>query len=173
MRNRSNPTGKMLDALKKTCGLVARILLIIGAGVLSIMMFLTMTDVVLRYIFGSPISGAYEMIQYMMAIVIPFGIVFCAHEKSHVSVEILFDLLPLKIQRILHCIVSLIIFALFLLVAWQNILLLRETHETGYTSAVLYIPAYPFVGTIALGFVALCLVLLTDFLQALLETVSP
>lgn len=160
-----------MDALEKICGFIARILLVIGAGILSAMMFLTMTDVVLRYAFGRPISGAFEMIQYMMAIVIPFGIVFCAHEKSHVSVEVVFDLLPVKIQRVLHFIVSFVILVLFLLVAWQNILLLNETYETGYTSAVLYIPAYPFAGTIALGFVALSLVLITDFLRALLEAV--
>ena len=161
----------MVDSLDKTCGLIARILLVIGAGILSFMMFLTMADVVLRYVFGSPIPGAYEMIQYMMAIVIPFGIVFCAHDKSHVSVEVVFDLLPAKTQRILHCIVSLIVLVLFLLVAWQSVVLLDETYKTGYTSAVLYIPAYPFAGTIALGFAALSLVLMADFLRALLEAV--
>ena len=161
-----------MDSLNNVCGLVARFLLIIGASILSVMMFLTMADVVLRYVFGRPVSGAYEMIQYMMAIVIPFGIVFCAHEKSHVSVEVVFDLLPVMLQRILHCIVSLIVLVLFILVAWQNVFFVHETYETGYTSAVLYIPAYPFVGTIALGFVALCLVLVSDFLTALLETVK-
>lgn len=161
-----------MDALNKICGLVARILLIIGSSVLSVMMFLTMTDVVLRYVFGRPVSGAFEMVQYMMAIVIPFGIVFCAYEKSHVSVEVVFDLLPVRIQKILHCAASFIVLVLFLLTAWQNLLLLNETYETGYTSAVLYIPAYPFVGTIALGFVALSLVLVVDFLKALLEAVK-
>lgn len=162
-----NRTGEMVDSLNRIRGLVARVLLIIGAIILSAMMFLTMTDVVLRYAFRSPVSGAYEIMQFMMAIVIPFGIVFCAHEKSHVSVEVVFDLLPLKIQRFLHCIVSLVVLVLFLLVAWQSILFVNETYETGYTSAVLYIPAFPFVGTIALGFVALSLVLLADFINAL------
>ena len=160
-----------MDSLDKICGLVARVLLVIGAGILSFMMFLTMADVVLRYVFISPIPGAYELIQYMMAVVIPFGIVFCAHEKSHVSVEVVFDLLPAKTQRILYCIVSLIVLVLFLLVAWQSVVLLKETYETGYTSAVLYIPSYPFVGTIALGFSALSLVLIADFLRALFEAV--
>ena len=160
-----------MDPFDKICGFIARVLLIIGAGILSFMMFLTMTDVVLRYVFRSPIPGAYELIQFMMAVVIPFGIVFCAHDKSHVSVEVVFDHLPDKIQRILYCVVSLIVLVLFLLVAWQSVVLLEETYETGYTSAILYIPSYPFVGTIALGFAALSLVLMADFLRAVLEAV--
>jgi len=161
-----------VDSLNKVTGLVARILLLMGASILSVMMFLTMADVVLRYVFGSPVSGAYEMTQYMMAIVIPFGIVYCAHEKGHVSVDVLFDLLPKRIQGVFSCITSLIVIVLFILIAWQNVLFVHETYESGLTSAVLYIPSYPFVGTIALGFVALCLVLLADFLTILLETVS-
>jgi TRAP-type C4-dicarboxylate transport system permease small subunit len=161
-----------VDSLTKVTGLVARILLLIGASILSVMMFLTMADVVLRYVFGSPVSGAYEMTQYMMAIVIPFGIVYCAHEKGHVSVDVLFDLLPKRIQGVFSCITSLIVIVLFILIAWQNVLFVHETYESGLTSAVLYIPSYPFVGTIALGFVVLCLVLLADFLNILLETVS-
>jgi TRAP-type C4-dicarboxylate transport system permease small subunit len=160
-----------VDVFNRLCGLVSRILLIIGASFLSAMMFLVMADVLLRYVFSKPISGAYEIVQYMMAIVIPFGIVYCAHEKGHVSVDVLFDLLPKKTQDILNCIIYLIVLVLFILIAWQNILFVSENYESGYTSPIIYVPAYPFVGTIALGFTALCLVLLADFLNALLQTV--
>lgn len=160
-----------MDAFNRLSGRVSRILLIVGACILSAMMFLIMADVLLRYVFSKPISGAYEMVQYMMAIVIPFGIVYCAHEKGHVSVDVLFDLLPNKTKDILNCIIYLIVLVLFLLVAWQNISFVSETYKSGYTSPVLYVPAYPFVGTIAIGFTVLCLVLLIDFLNALLETV--
>jgi len=139
--------------------------------ILSAMMFLTMADVLLRYVFGSPVSGAFEMIEYMMAVVVPFGIAYCAHEKSHVSVDVVFDLLPGGIQVILNCANSLIVLVLFVLFAWQNLIFVKETYQSGITSGVLYIPAYPFVATTALGFAALCLVLLADFLGVLLETV--
>lgn len=161
-----------MDTFERVSGLISRILLITGASILSVIMFLIMTDVLLRYVFSKPLAGAYEMVQYMMAIVIPFGIVYCAHEKGHVSVEVLFDLLPEKIQAILNCIICLIVLVLFLLIAWQNISFVSETYKSGYTSPILYVPAYPFVGTIALGFTVLCLVLLIDFLNALIETVK-
>jgi len=161
-----------MNALNRFCRLASYILLFFGAGVLALMMFLTMTDVVLRYIFGSPIIGAYEVMEYMMAIIIPFGIVYCAHERGHVSVDVLFDLLSQRIQTILNCITSLVVLGLFLLVAWQNTLLIIETYEERLTSSVLYIPTYPFVIAVALGFAALCLVLLIDFLNFLMEAVQ-
>ena len=148
-----------MDTFERVSGLISRILLITGASILSVIMFLIMADVLLRYVFSKPIAGAYEMVQYMMAIVIPFGIVYCAHEKGHVSVDVLFDLLPNKTKDILNCIIYLIVLVLFLLVAWQNISFVSETYKSGYTSPVLYVPAYPFVGTIAIGFTVLCLVL--------------
>ena len=156
-----------MDSLNRICKVATRVFLAIGATILSAMMFLTMADVTLRYFFGSPLPGTYEVTQYMMAIVIPFGIVYCAQEKGHVSVDVVFALLPERAKGFLDCIDSLIVLALFLVIAWQSVLFVGETYESGLTSGVLYIPAYPFVGTIALGFVALSLVLLADFLSVL------
>jgi TRAP-type C4-dicarboxylate transport system permease small subunit len=156
-----------MHSLQKICDAVTYLLLVIGASVLSAMMFLTTGDVILRYFFESPLPGAYEIIQYMMSIVVPFGIAYCAHEGAHVSVDILFAFLPGRVQSFLECINSLIVLLLFLLVAWQSISYVQKTYDSGLTSGILYIPSYPFVGAMALGFSSLCLVLLLDFIRAL------
>jgi TRAP-type C4-dicarboxylate transport system permease small subunit len=136
---------------------------------LTAMMFLTMTDVVLRYIFNRPLAGAFEMAEYMMAVLVSFGIVYCAYAGGHVSVDVVFALLPKRIQRIINIITNVILFALFILIAWQNVLFVKETYRQGLTSAVLYIPAYPFIAIVAVGFMALCLVLFVDLVKALSE----
>lgn len=136
------------------------------------MMFLIMTDVVLRYVFNSPLSGSYEILEYMMAILVAFAVVYCAHQQGHVSVDILFDQLPARFQAILKCITTLVVLILFLLIAWQNVLYIKENYDQKLTSAILYIPIYPFVAAVAVGFMALCLVLLVDFLNALIGVVS-
>ena len=61
-----------MSFLNKLYLIIMAILAGIAAIVLTAMMFLIMTDVVLRYVFNSPITGSYEIIQYMMAILIPF-----------------------------------------------------------------------------------------------------
>ena len=161
-----------MELMNKISRFAAYILLAAGAGVLAIMMFLTMADVVLRYIFNSPLTGAYEVIEYMMAIVVPFGIVYCAYERSHVSVDVVFDRLPKPMQDLMSCITSFVILCLFLLVAWQNISYIHEIYSSKLTTAVLYIPSFPFVGVIAIGMVAFCLVLFIDFINFLLKMVQ-
>jgi TRAP-type C4-dicarboxylate transport system permease small subunit len=136
---------------------------------LTAMMFLTMTDVILRYIFNRPLAGAFEMAEYMMAVLVSFGIVYCAHAGGHVSVDIIFALLPKRIQIIVNVITNLVLFSLFVLIAWQNILFVKDVYGQRLVSAVLYIPTYPFIAVIAIGFLALCLVLFVDLLKALSE----
>ena len=153
--------------LTKLYLIIMGILTGIAGIVLTAMMFLIMTDVVLRYVFNSPITGSYEIIQYMMAILISFAVVYCAYKRSHVSVDIVFDLLPPKPQSIVACLGSLIVLILFILIAWENVLYIKETYDQRLTSTVLYIPTFPFVAAVAVGFVAFCLVMFVEFFNSL------
>lgn len=144
----------------------------IAMGTVAAMMFLTATDVILRYVFNRPIGGAYELIEYMMAILIPFGLAYCALQGGHVSVDLLVSRFPKKIQSIIGTITTLFCLGLFLLITWQNVIYIKEHFESNLTSAVLLIPVYPFVAAVAIGSAALCLVLVLDFLNYLSEAVE-
>ena len=74
---------KTTDSLDILYRPMIKLLNSIAMGILAAMMFLTATDVILRYIFNRPISGAYELIEYMMAILIPFALAYCALQGSH------------------------------------------------------------------------------------------
>lgn len=144
----------------------------IAMGILAAMMFLTATDVILRYFFNRPIAGAYELIEYMMAILIPFGLAYCALQGGHVSVDLVVSRFSKKTRSIIGSITTLLCLALFLLITWQNVMYIGEHFESKLTSSVLLIPAYPFVTAVAIGSAALCLVLVTDFLNYLKEAVG-
>jgi len=141
-------------------------------GIVAAMMFLTATDVILRYIFNRPITGAYELIEYMMAILIPFGLAYCALQGGHVSVDLVVSRFPKKTQSIIGSITTLLCLGLFLLITWQNVIYIKEHFESNLTSAVLLIPVYPFVTAVAIGSAALCLVLVIDFLNYISEAVG-
>ena len=49
---------------------------------------------------------------------------------------------------------------------------MAEEYHSKIISAVLYIPVYPFIAMVAVGFVVLCLVLLAEFLSLLGEVIS-
>ena len=90
---------------------VSKIFNSIAAGVLTAMMILTGFDVTLRYIFNRPIPGSYEITQYMMPIVVVFGLAYCALEEGHVRVELLTSRFPVRAQAFMNSIASLVFFA--------------------------------------------------------------
>jgi TRAP-type C4-dicarboxylate transport system permease small subunit len=160
---------KLQDLISRITDLIVGLLKGIAMSVLVIMMLLTALDVIFRYIFNRPIAGSIELVEFMMAIMVSFGIAYCAVLRGHVSVDIVVTLLPEKTQTIIGTITSLLSLGLFLLITWQNLLYIKEIFESGLESPVLLIPVYPFIGVVAIGFAALCLVLLMDFFQLLTE----
>jgi len=65
---------------------VIKILNHIGGAALTFMMFLTVTDVLLRA-FGHPIMGTYEIVSQSLAVVIGFGIPKVSFDRGHVYME--------------------------------------------------------------------------------------
>lgn len=141
----------------------------IAAGVLAAMMFLTGADVAFRYLFNSPISGSYEITQYMMPIVIAFGLSRCAMEKGHVNVELVISRFSARTKACMNSIVNIFFFALFALITWQSLLRAIGMMASGLKSEVLAIPVFPFVLTVTLGSGALSLVALKDVFEFLAE----
>jgi TRAP-type C4-dicarboxylate transport system permease small subunit len=144
----------------------------VALWILAMMMFLTFTDVFLRYLFNSPVPGATELIEFMMGIVVTFCVAYTAHKKSHIGVDLLLVHLQERTRKLIGCVTSFLALILFVFICWQTILLISEDYHSNLESAVLYIPVYPFTATVAVGFVILCLVLLAEFLGLLGEVVS-
>jgi TRAP-type C4-dicarboxylate transport system permease small subunit len=144
---------------------LTNVLIAIGAAMLSLMMFLTALDVGLRYIFNSPLSGALELVEYMMAIIIPFSIAYCEFQKRHVAVELIMGRFPPKVRWVTGVITGIFsVFFIFIL-TWQSILEIIEIYHSKLTSAVLLIPTWPFVIPVALGIGLFALLLLHHFIQ--------
>ena len=144
----------------------------IAAFFLAAMMILTGVDVCLRYLFNSPIPGSFEMIEFMMPIVIAFGFAHCALQKGNVQVELVTSKLPRRAQAVMGCIASGVFFGLFVLITWQSWIRAKGMMDVGQTSITLAIPVYPFVLCLALGSAALCLVVLRDLFSYLSDAVT-
>ena len=69
---------------------VNKVLSIIGGTALSLMMFMTVADVIMRA-GGHPILGTYEMVALMLAIVIGFTIPMVSLDRGHVYMEIVLE----------------------------------------------------------------------------------
>lgn len=156
----------MLTIAAKT---VTRVMIAAGAAVLAMMMFLTALDVGLRYLFNRPLAGAFELVEYMMAILVPFCIVYCAYNKGHVAVELILGRFPRRVQLVVDIVTTLVTLLFVLTIAWQSFLYIGETYAADLTSAVLLIPTYPFVIPIAVGIAAFALNLMVHLSELMSE----
>jgi len=150
------------NMLEKSIAGIIFILKWVGSFFLALMMFLTAVDVACRYLFNSPIAGALELVEYMMAIVIPFSVAYCAFSKSHVAVEFIMDQFPKKIQKFIDVPMSIVTLLFLAVISWQTCLYVVETFKSNITSSVLLIVTYPFVIPIALGMAVFALIILNE-----------
>lgn len=162
----------IIHALTRVVNPIVQIITYVAAGVLALMMLITAADVLLRYIFNRPISGTWELTSYMMAVVVGFGLSYCALVKGLISVEVLTSRFSPRAQAIFNCITYFFSFLFFSLVTWQSILYIKLIFESNLVSAVLVIPTFPFVAALALGSLVFTLVLLKDFLEYLSQLVT-
>jgi TRAP-type C4-dicarboxylate transport system permease small subunit len=163
---------RVASFLDKIANPLTRAISNFGAGVLVLMMFLTAMDVLLRYFLNSPISGALELTQYMMLIVVVSGLALCTVEKSHVRVEVIVERLPRKIRTVLYCITSLLSLGLFSLMTRQAVIYAGFLRDGKLISPVLFIPAFPFAILLALGTAVFCLAIFAEFIYFLSKAVN-
>jgi TRAP-type transport system small permease protein len=161
----------VINLINKLNSYLVLILKHLAIWILTSMMLLTAADVCLRYIFNSPITGSFELVEFMMALIVPFSIVFCASEKAHIHVDILLERLPEGISSFFSFIGNALSLFLFVLITWQTCIYIAEEYESKLTSAVLYIPVYPFIGALAVAFAILSLLLLAELINYLTRTI--
>ncbi len=159
MGNRSS------ERLRHVAVAVSRAANNIGVGFLMVMMLVTVADVATRY-FESGFLGAYEVVEFTMIATVFLCIGFCQVDKSNVAVELLYDRLSPWWKRrfdLVNALVPLLLFSIFVYASLAQVMDLRAR---GSTSGVLLWPMYPIEMVVAVGYVILCLVLLSDLVGA-------
>jgi TRAP-type C4-dicarboxylate transport system permease small subunit len=162
---------KTADTIYIAMSPFSKALLVVGAASLTAMMSLTTSDVALRYFFNKPISGAFDLTEYMMAVVFAFGLPYCTLQRSHIKVDILMERLPGKAQTVITAITTTLGLGLFALIAWQSIVYTQIQFHTNIVSSVLHIYRYPFIGLLFLGYAGFVIVLLADFLSFIAKAI--
>jgi len=84
---------------------------ILPAVILMAMMVLTFVNVFMRYIYRQPISGAFELMSYMLGLMVFLSLVLVAARSEHVRISVLDGFLPDWFRRIRAVVVNLILAA--------------------------------------------------------------
>jgi len=141
------------------------------------MMFLTVGDVVGRYLVGrlpffQPIPGAFELTEFMLVIIVFTALGYAQVRRDHITIDVLVSRFSPWAQSIIGSITYLFSLALFCIVTWQSAVFAYRLFLDRDVSGILLIPSYPFVIIVAVGSLFLCLVLLANFLSSLAKAVK-
>lgn len=135
----------------------------VGMVVLIPLMLITTGDVLGRSFFNKPVTGTFELSEYMLAVVVLLGAAYTQQVKGHVTVEFLTSRFGPKTQRV--CRVATLSLSLFIVavLVWQGFKLGIE--ETGVTDQ-LRIPRAPFKMLVGIGGGLLWLQILLNLIDA-------
>jgi len=138
----------------------------LGMGWVLVMMFLTTLDVGGRYFFSSPIPGAIEMSEFMLAIFGVLGIAYTHGAGANVKVTMLTGKLPVRGASLLELITGLLSFQIVAMLVWYGVVMGMEEFRNGTTTDTLAIPIYPLHLLLSVGAFLLALEILLTIVSA-------
>ena len=150
--------------LERLADLLRRVLMIAGGVALLALTLLATMNVALR-IFRVPVSGAYEVVSFLGAVVTAGALGYTQKRKDHIVVDILSEKFPAPVKRVLDRVSYALILVFFSIVSWQTFVYGKRLMVTGEMSETLRISYYPFVFIVGLGFAVLALTVLLDLAE--------
>ncbi len=127
------------------------------------LMLLTTGDVVGRSFFNKPITGTFELSEYLLAVIILLSAAYTQQVKGHVSVDFLTSRFSPRLQRYLQVLTTGLSLAIITIVVWQGLILGLE--ERAVTDQ-LRIPKSPFKILVGVCGLLLWLQLFFDLIDA-------
>lgn len=143
---------------------LSKFLNIIAGITLTLMMLITVTDVMLRAL-RMPIVGTYELVAFGGGIVIGFAVPLTSLMKLQIFVDAVTAKLANSARMVLNLITRLMGIGLFSLAGWNMIKMGMDMIRTGEVSLTLQLPFYPIAFGIGLAFFVQCLVLVVQIFQ--------
>ena len=139
-------------------------------GLIAMMLLITI-DVFGRFLFSKPVVGSYEIVEFLMIVVIFLGIPYGQVRKQHVNVELFAQILKGRARAVLDSITYFLSFAIFLMITYASVKQTLNIWEAKQSSLVLLIPQWPIMAVMALGVALFTSVLFLDMLRNLLKAI--
>ena len=152
--------GNAFNVLK----LVSKVLNSIAGGAVTVMMLLTVTDVLLRA-GGRPIIGTFEIVALLLALVIGFGIPQVSLDKGHVYMEVLVTKLSKRAKNVMNTFTRVLCLGLFAFIGVNLFNVGARFHASGEVSATIKIPFYPVAYGVAICCLLECCVFIFDIVR--------
>jgi len=143
-------------------------------GIIAVLVMLAVTciDVIGTKCFGSPFLGAIDVITLSQVIAIAFTIAIAQISGRHISVELFVSSLSKTSQAVIDSLIYLLQALFFAVIVWRIYMLGRALRIAAEVSATLFVPLYPFLFAMALGFVPITVLCLLNSVNAAMKVVK-
>jgi TRAP-type C4-dicarboxylate transport system permease small subunit len=129
-----------------------------GGIAIGILVLITLSSVLGRILFQSPIPGDIEIAQLLMAFAISCFLPWCQTHRSHVAVEFFTQRCSRRAQQSLHSIGDLLMGLIASLLAWRTAMAALSAFSTNEGSMILGIPVWVNYAVLVPGFLLMGLI---------------
>lgn len=143
---------------------ISKLLSYIAGIALTVMMFLTVTDVLLRAS-SFPIVGTYEIVSLLLAIVIGFGIPQVSLDRGHVFMEFLVERFSQRGKNMMNTFTRVLCIILFAFIGYNLFIVGAGYRATGEVSATIKLPFYPVAYGVGVCCLLECFVFIFDIVR--------
>ena len=147
---------------------ISKVMDVVGGVVLSLMMLVTVTDVILRF-FGKPITGTYELVFLGGAVVIGCAIPQTSWQGGHVNVDFALEYFPKILKKITMVFTRILGIVFFFFLGWNLFKYGAMLFEKGEVSLTLHVPYYPVAYILGVCAFVECLVLVSGLIKTVSE----
>jgi tripartite ATP-independent transporter DctM subunit len=155
------------DSLENLIKPIIQLVNRVGTVILLLMVLLLGVNVVLRYIVRKPIKGSVELEEFLLVILVFFGVAYTALKKRHIKVDLVLKRLPESTQSIITSITSVVSLGLCVVMTWQIVVYAQIKWSSSAESVILNLPVFPFILVAAFGSALLGLAMLVEVLRSL------
>jgi TRAP-type C4-dicarboxylate transport system permease small subunit len=150
--------------MQKVLDVCEHVMLYISTMSAFVLMLLTTADAGGRYLFNSPITGAYEITtNYLMVAAIFLGVSYGYHQGAYIRVTFLADRLPRGVKLVVNYLVQMLSVAYGVLLVIATYKQALRTIATGTTlSSLDFIPQGPAYVIVPVGLFFMSLAMLLD-----------
>jgi len=136
---------------------------------MTILMLMTVVDVVLRKWFGIPFSGSYELTMIMLSLIVMYGFGYANDFKEHVVIDLFYRKYPENVKKLCS---MLVVILTIIMTATLTFVVFRQgvrLYATGEVTFSLKLPKWIFAFIGGFGFIGYFLSALNDFCHVFIE----
>lgn len=142
---------------------------LLPAVMLFAMMVLTFVNVFMRYVFRQPISGAFELMSYMLGMMVFLSLVLVAARAEHVRIGVLDGFVPYWLRRVRAVLVNLILAGASAGLGWRFWLYGDRLSSWGEKTQMYGLPTGPLAWLMALSMLICALLFLATAVMVVLR----